>query len=160
MHTFTTCCNVPTLIARFMGPTWGPSGADRTQVGPMLAHEPCYLARYHGIARLFRVLCISGACICLIMSKQAVCYFPILFRYAWTKHSGWRKCVFALVFISGTGIYQYMIVSRDIRTVLFADTIMSRRKCSVGYNLDLKLIQFVIKWRWTCFIWKYVVLSK
>ena len=26
-----------TLIARFMGPTWGSSGADRTQVGPMLA---------------------------------------------------------------------------------------------------------------------------
>ena len=25
------------LIARFVGPTWGPSGADRTQVGPMLA---------------------------------------------------------------------------------------------------------------------------
>ena len=27
----------PALIARFMGPTWGPSGADRTQVGHMLA---------------------------------------------------------------------------------------------------------------------------
>ena len=26
-----------TLIARFMGSTWGPYGADRTQVGPMLA---------------------------------------------------------------------------------------------------------------------------
>ena len=26
-----------TLKPRFMGPTWGPSGADRTQVGPMLA---------------------------------------------------------------------------------------------------------------------------
>ena len=26
-----------TLIARFMGPTLGPSGANRTQVGPMLA---------------------------------------------------------------------------------------------------------------------------
>ena len=25
------------LIARFMGPTWGPSWADRIQVGPMLA---------------------------------------------------------------------------------------------------------------------------
>ena len=25
------------LIARFMGPTWDPSGADWTQVGPMLA---------------------------------------------------------------------------------------------------------------------------
>ena len=24
-------------VARFMGSTWGPSGADRTQVGPMLA---------------------------------------------------------------------------------------------------------------------------
>ena len=28
---------ITTLIARFMGPTRGPSGADRTQVGPMLA---------------------------------------------------------------------------------------------------------------------------
>ena len=28
---------VRTLIARFMGPTWGPSRADRTQMGPMLA---------------------------------------------------------------------------------------------------------------------------
>ena len=27
----------PSLIARSMGPTWGPSGADRTQVCPMLA---------------------------------------------------------------------------------------------------------------------------
>ena len=25
------------LIARFMGPTWGPSGADRSEMGPMLA---------------------------------------------------------------------------------------------------------------------------
>ena len=29
--------SMPSLIAKFMGPTWGPSGADRTQVGPMLA---------------------------------------------------------------------------------------------------------------------------
>ena len=38
-------CNqhTPAQIANFMGPTWGPSGADRTQVGPMLAHEPCYV---------------------------------------------------------------------------------------------------------------------
>ena len=28
---------ITTLIARFLGPTWGPSGADRTQMGPMLA---------------------------------------------------------------------------------------------------------------------------
>ena len=30
--------DVSTQIARFMRPTWGPSGADRTQVGPMLTH--------------------------------------------------------------------------------------------------------------------------
>ena len=29
--------NITSLIVWFMGPTWGPSGADRTQVGPMLA---------------------------------------------------------------------------------------------------------------------------
>ena len=38
------------LIARFMGPTWDPSGADRTQVGLMLAHELCYLG-------LLRIMC-------------------------------------------------------------------------------------------------------
>ena len=31
------CACEHTLIVRFMGPTWGTSGADRTQVGPMLA---------------------------------------------------------------------------------------------------------------------------
>ena len=35
------CCvtntNMLSLIARFIGPIWGPSGANRTQVGPMLA---------------------------------------------------------------------------------------------------------------------------
>ena len=30
-------CFTYSLIAWFMGPTWGPSGSDRTQVGPMLA---------------------------------------------------------------------------------------------------------------------------
>ena len=41
-------CNegtVMSLTARFMGPTWGPSGADRTQVGPMLA--PWTFYRHH-----------------------------------------------------------------------------------------------------------------
>ena len=29
--------DISALITRFMGPIWGPSGSDRTQVGPMLA---------------------------------------------------------------------------------------------------------------------------
>ena len=31
-----------TQIAKFMGPTWGPPGSCRLQMGPMLAHELCY----------------------------------------------------------------------------------------------------------------------
>ena len=36
-HTTTGVPQGQKLIARFMGPTWGPSGAGRTQMGPMLA---------------------------------------------------------------------------------------------------------------------------
>ena len=32
-----------TLIARFMGSTWDPPGADRTQVGQCWPHELCYV---------------------------------------------------------------------------------------------------------------------
>ena len=45
LHGFTRCrfsC-INTLIARFMGPAWGPSGADRTQVGPCWTHELYFL---------------------------------------------------------------------------------------------------------------------
>ena len=35
--------NGSSLIARFIGPIWGRSGADRTQVGPMLVNELCHL---------------------------------------------------------------------------------------------------------------------
>ena len=38
--------NSPSLIARFMGPTWGPSGADRTRWAPCWPHELCYLGSH------------------------------------------------------------------------------------------------------------------
>ena len=31
-----------TQIAKLMGPKWVPPGSCRPQIGPMLAHEPCY----------------------------------------------------------------------------------------------------------------------
>ena len=40
--TWTSNHTATSLIARFMG-SWGPPGADRAQVGPILAHELCYL---------------------------------------------------------------------------------------------------------------------
>ena len=39
-------CRWTTQIARFMGPTWDPPGANRTQVGPCWPHEPCYQGRH------------------------------------------------------------------------------------------------------------------
>ena len=33
-------------IARFMGPTWGPPGPCRPQMGPCWPHEPCYLVHF------------------------------------------------------------------------------------------------------------------
>ena len=37
--------NITSLIARFVGPTWGPSWADRAPYWP---HEPCYLGYNRG----------------------------------------------------------------------------------------------------------------
>ena len=35
-------CNCLHGIAKFMGPTWGPSGSCRTQMAPCWPHETCY----------------------------------------------------------------------------------------------------------------------
>ena len=37
------CYIAVAVTTRFMRPTWGQPGADRTQVGPCWPHEPCYL---------------------------------------------------------------------------------------------------------------------
>ena len=45
-----------TQITKFMGPTWGPSGSCRPQMGPMLAQEPCYQGKYPTYFSLTRKL--------------------------------------------------------------------------------------------------------
>ena len=50
----------PALVARFMTPTWGPSGSDRTQVGPMLATWTLLSGRI--TAQLIVWLLISSWC--------------------------------------------------------------------------------------------------
>ena len=62
--------NMLPLIARFMGSTWSPSGADRTQVGPMLAHEFCYLG--HVLKLRWMILYIFHYFLC-IQSKFVSC---------------------------------------------------------------------------------------
>ena len=67
------------LIAKFMGSTWGPSRADRTQVGPMLA--PCtLLSRWSGSIRTYHVL-LSG--IFMLNTKMGRIYTaPLGFDHA------------------------------------------------------------------------------
>ena len=55
------------LIARFMGPTWGPSGADRTQVGPMLA----------------KWMLVSGRC--LLWVHSLACYVALSLCCFWQR---------------------------------------------------------------------------
>ena len=45
------------LIAGFMGPTWGPAGADRTQVGPMLAPWTLLSGTPHAFSRRVVLKC-------------------------------------------------------------------------------------------------------
>ena len=53
------CKRILNLIARFMEPTWGPSGADRTQVGPMMAQWT--LLSGNALRAEWRVLCQKHA---------------------------------------------------------------------------------------------------
>ena len=68
------------LIARFMGPTWGLSGAERTHVGPMLA--PWNLLSSHWWKVLiFRVVNMNK-----LLNRQSEC--------RWLRwYDGWCHCV-------------------------------------------------------------------
>ena len=49
---------IPTLIARFLEPTWGPSGDDIIQVGPMLAPWTLLSRNKHSL--LFKpLMCVA-----------------------------------------------------------------------------------------------------
>ena len=50
-----------TQIAKFMGPTWGPPGSCRPQMGPMLAHESCYQGNFAVSGVPVGGLALSGA---------------------------------------------------------------------------------------------------
>ena len=57
-------------IARFMGPTWGPPGDDRTQVGPMLA--PWSWTLLSGVARRNVYLYWKECKLCMRLNVAAI----------------------------------------------------------------------------------------
>ena len=58
------------LIARLMGPTWGPSGADRPRWAPCWPHELCYLGYF-----VHRIINIQKWW--LKMIDKLKCYFQL-----------------------------------------------------------------------------------
>ena len=69
------------LIARFMGPTWGPSGADRTQVGPMLAPRTLLsVLLYSFVIDGVCVLMVTTLHVCSVVDPMAVTVMTILVR--------------------------------------------------------------------------------
>ena len=74
-----------TLIARFMGPTWGPSGADRTQVGPMLASWTLLSCKCWPLSSQdTRCNWISYKTLCLLLEWCTWQSYPILkIKFVW-----------------------------------------------------------------------------
>ena len=74
------------LKARFMGPTWGPPRANRTQVGPCGSKETCYLGWF--LFLFFRVCCCYFVTFsfeyCIMPSDRCfsdpvvICFYPKL----------------------------------------------------------------------------------
>ena len=58
------------LIARFVGPTWSPSGADRTQVGPMLAPWTLLSGMFHLEGHVFYICLLLYLWSYMIQRKQ------------------------------------------------------------------------------------------
>ena len=56
-------------IARFMGPTWGPSGSCRPQVGPMLA---TWTLLSGSVPHIYRPWALSSLCDCVHTCYPAV----------------------------------------------------------------------------------------
>ena len=77
-----------------MGPTWGPPGSCRPQVGPMLAHKPCY----QGICQVANVLLmvsntIDSQCKSLwyLLQSSAVITRSHIVRYHINNYRNWGR---------------------------------------------------------------------
>ena len=73
-------CLISPLIARFMGPAWGPSGAARTQVWPMLAPWTLLSGTY----------CFWSVCSERVNKKRAL--------WAWFPYRSWGHITLMVIF--------------------------------------------------------------
>ena len=90
--------HVISLIARFMGPTWGPPGTDRTQVGPMLPQWTLL----SGLCQEFLITltCFSGSIL-----SNCVSHFKVIQTYKYPMHH----------FLTHPTLVPYICVSELVR---------------------------------------------
>ena len=69
-----------TQITKFMGPTWGPPGSCRPQMGPCWPHEPCYLGKHNKPIPIAR--CLGYTVIRISASDDTACHLDYT-RYKW-----------------------------------------------------------------------------
>ena len=74
------------LIARFIGPTWGPSGADRAQLGPMLA--PWTLLSGHWPSLCYYVESLK--CSCKNTAWRGCWLVSSVLMAQWHKSAVWK----------------------------------------------------------------------
>ena len=84
------------MIARLLGPTWGPSGADKTQVGPML--ELCNLGTQGSVEIYGKYIEPSHTNITpfwlnLILPKNYFVNMPINHLVDYVKRHIWNRVV-------------------------------------------------------------------
>ena len=85
IFTFSKCSRETPQIAKFIGPTWGPPGSSRPQVGPMLA--PWTLLS--GTAWLDRER-YMGCLVSSIWDHSSSCVISLLYGVLWCSESGYN----------------------------------------------------------------------
>ena len=149
--------NTP-LIARFMGPTWGPSGADRTQVGPMLApwrllsgsnrtrnnktrtwqcHQILAVppkAQYPSVDKFGQLVPLYKERVTEIMVQTSNCVFILILLARWWFNK-WRKWKLRTRTQSLTGSIKVVsLTSISIRNVLWSQASVIFRGCENNHN--------------------------
>ena len=110
-------------IARSMGPTWGPSGADGTQVGPMLAPRTLLSGSVHLEKRNYWLL--------RIFSCSMYCIYHCITLYS----TDINVYIYVIAFVSLFQLYYHDIFNHSISTYSV---------CALSGNDKIKLFNQIV----------------
>ena len=115
-----------------MGPTWGPSGADRTLVAPCWPHEPCYLGTHDSLSFI-------------IKPKYSLVIWSICTFFTGSVHL--QKLIIHEIWSLGLGTK--LCIPRTIRMAVCFETALSNIKVSwliTLFTLDQWNVYDILIW--------------